>query len=117
MAKVPPPDPSPPARGAFCRGLWVVTSDTRQNKSGLVACRGLPWWLSGNKFTCRRFRRLRYNPWIRKIPWRRAWQLQNTTQVFLLENPTARGDWQVQSTGSLSIGLYATARECAEALS
>ena len=29
---------------------------------------------------CRTHKRLRFNPWIRKIPWRRAWQL---TLVFL----------------------------------
>ena len=29
---------------------------------------------------CRRHQRLRFNPWVRKIPWRRAWQL---TPVFL----------------------------------
>ena len=29
---------------------------------------------------CRRHRRLRFDPWVRKIPWRRAWQ---STPVFL----------------------------------
>ena len=29
---------------------------------------------------CRRHKRLRFNPWVRKIPWRRAWQ---STPVFL----------------------------------
>ena len=37
---------------------------------------GLPWWLSGKEpaCQCRRCRRQRFNPWVRKIPWRRAWQ-------------------------------------------
>ena len=37
---------------------------------------GLPRWLSGKEFTCqcRRCRRHGFNPWIRKIPWRRKWQ-------------------------------------------
>ena len=35
--------------------------------------RGLPWWLSGKESTCQ-CRRLRFNPWDRKIPWRRKWQ-------------------------------------------
>ena len=37
---------------------------------------------SGKKPTCqyRRCRRCRFDPWVRKIPWRRAWQL---TPVFL----------------------------------
>ena len=40
---------------------------------------GLPKWLSGKKkkkstCQCRRHRRCEFNPWIRKIPWRRKWQ-------------------------------------------
>ena len=30
------------------------------------------------------------DPWVGKIPWRRAWQ---PTPVFLLENPMDRGAW------------------------
>ena len=41
---------------------------------------GLPWWLSRKESTCQR-RRLEFNPWSRKIPWRRKWQ---PTSVFLL---------------------------------
>ena len=40
---------------------------------------GLPWWLSGEEFTCK-CRRGRFNPWVRKIPWRRKWK---PTPVFL----------------------------------
>ena len=40
---------------------------------------GFPWWLSGKESTCQ-CRRHRYNPWVRKTPWRRKWQ---TTPVFL----------------------------------
>jgi len=40
---------------------------------------GLPWWLGGKDFTCQ-CRRLGFNPWVRKIPWRRKWQ---PTSVFL----------------------------------
>ena len=50
---------------------------------------GLSRWLSG-EFTCqrRRHRRHEFNPWVRKIPWRRKWQ---PTPVFLAENPMDRG--------------------------
>ena len=43
---------------------------------------GLSKWLSGKESTCqwRRHRRHGFNPWIRKIPWRRKWQ---PTPVFL----------------------------------
>ena len=40
---------------------------------------GLPWWLSGKESTCQ-FRRHRFNPRLRRIPWRRTWQ---PTPVFL----------------------------------
>ena len=36
--------------------------------------------LSGNEFACQ-CRRCGFDPWVRKIPWRRAWQ---PTPVFLL---------------------------------
>ena len=43
---------------------------------------GFPGGASGKEpaFQCRRHRRLRFNPWVGKIPWRRAWQ---PTLVFL----------------------------------
>ena len=40
---------------------------------------GLCWWLSDKESTCQCKRR-RFDRWVRKIPWRRAWQ---PTQVFL----------------------------------
>ena len=40
---------------------------------------GLPRWLSGKESSCQR-RRCKFNPWVRKIPWRKKWQL---TPVFL----------------------------------
>ena len=40
---------------------------------------------------CRRHRRLQLNPWVRKIPWRRAWQ---PIQYFCLQNPRDRGVWR-----------------------
>ena len=41
--------------------------------------RGLPWWLSGKESTCP-CRRCRFDPWVKKILWRRKWQ---PTPVFL----------------------------------
>ena len=43
---------------------------------------GLPGSASGKETTCqcRRLKRHKFNPWVGKIPWRRAWQL---TPVFL----------------------------------
>ena len=44
--------------------------------------KGLPWWLSGKESTCqcRRLRKHGFDPWVRKITWRKKWQL---TPVFL----------------------------------
>ena len=39
----------------------------------------LDWWFSGKESTCQ-CRRCKFNPWVRKIPWRWAWQF---TPVFL----------------------------------
>ena len=39
---------------------------------------GLPWWFSGKGSACQ-CRRCGFNPWVRKIPWRRKWQ---PTSVF-----------------------------------
>ena len=43
---------------------------------------GFSQWLSGKKKSAHnaKCRRLRFNPWVGKIPWRKAWQ---TTPVFL----------------------------------
>ena len=40
---------------------------------------GLPWWLSGKEPACQ-CRRLRFDPWDGRIPWKREWQ---PTPVFL----------------------------------
>ena len=39
----------------------------------------LPSWLSGKELTCQ-FRIYKFDPWVRKIPWRRKWK---PTPVFL----------------------------------
>ena len=41
----------------------------------------ISWWLRGKEYTWQ-CRRCRFNPWVRKIPWRRKWQ---PTPVFLPE--------------------------------
>ena len=47
-------------------------------------------WLSGKECSCQCGRR-RFEPWVRKTPWRRKWQ---PTPIFLLGNPMDRGAWQ-----------------------
>ena len=45
---------------------------------------------------CRRCRRCGFDPWVGKIPWRRAWQ---PTPVFLPGEPHDRGAWQATAYG------------------
>ena len=40
---------------------------------------GLPWWPGGEESACQ-CKRCRFDPWLRKSPWRRKWQ---PTPVFL----------------------------------
>ena len=54
---------------------------------------GFPGRASGKEpsFQCRGLKRLRFNPWVRKIPWRRA---SNPLQYSCLKNSMDRGVWQ-----------------------
>ena len=45
----------------------------------LISILGLPWWLSGKESVCQ-CRRYRFDPWVKKILWRRKWQ---PTPMFL----------------------------------
>ena len=64
---------------------------------------------------CRRRRRCRFHPWIRKILWRRKWQ---PLQYSCLKNPMDRGVWWVTvhgvSKSDKAEQLSRTARTCPE---
>ena len=64
----------------FC-GCW---------EDGLIS--GFPGGASGKEHACKckRHKRCGFDPWVRKISWRRAWQ---PPPAFCLENPTDRGAW------------------------
>ena len=53
--------------------------DHEMNLVGCDHLKGLPRWFSGKESACQ-CRRRRFDPWVRKIPWRRKWQ---STPVFL----------------------------------
>ena len=63
----------------------------------------LPRWLSGNEPTwqCRRCRRWGFDPWVRKISWRRN---GNLLQYSCLDNPMDRGACRLQSMRSQRVG-------------
>ena len=60
-------------------------------------------WYSGKEFTCqcRRCKRPGFDPWVRKIPWRRAWQ---PTPYACLENSMGTGVWWATSMGLQRVG-------------
>ena len=77
---------------------------------------GSPGTINYKELACqdRRHKRCRFNPWVGKIPWRRAWQ---PTSVFLpLENPVDTGaclwriPWTQEPDGLQSIGLQRVGR-------
>ena len=69
------------------------------NKKTHHMLNGLPSWLSGKESVCNAGD-LASIPWVRKIPWRRAWQ---PTPVFLpWESPWTEEPSSLQSMGSQS---------------
>ena len=77
----------------------------RRNETELLKATGFPGGASGREPVCqgRRPKRLRFNPWVGKIPWRRAWQ---PTPVF---SPGESIPWteepsRLQSIGSQIVG-------------
>ena len=56
----------------------------------------LPWWLSDKESACQ-FRKLRFDPWVRKTPSKGH---GNPPQYSCLENPMDKGAWwAIQSIG------------------
>ena len=46
----------------------------------------LPSWLRGKEPTCQ-YRRLGFDPWVRKIPWRKKWQPTLAWKIPWTEEP------------------------------
>ena len=98
----------PSVHGIFWARIleWVATSSSRgsswsrhRTQVSWVSCISrqtfylrLPKWLRGKDSTCqcRILRRLGFDAWVRKIPWRRKWQ---PTPVFLSGNSMDKGAW------------------------
>ena len=44
--------------------------DSVRKETSVICILGLPWWLRNRiRLQCRK---LRFDPWVRKIPWRRV---------------------------------------------
>ena len=54
-----------------------------------------PWWLGGKESTCQ-YGRCGFDPWVRKIFWRRKWQ---PIPVFLPGEFHGQGAWQATVRG------------------
>ena len=54
---------------------------------------GFPGGASGKELACqcRKPKRWKFNSWVRKIPWRKAWQ---PTSFFLPSESMDRGAWR-----------------------
>ena len=63
-----------------------------------VAGFGLPRWLSSKESACNTGdnRIHRFDSWVGRFPWRRAWQ---PTPVFLPGDPMDKGAWQATVHG------------------
>ena len=46
---------------------------TKHIKRCPVSLMALPTWLNGKESSCQ-CKRCRFDPWVRKIPWKRKWQ-------------------------------------------
>ena len=57
---------------------------------------GLPRWLSGKESACQ-CRRRGFDPWARKIPWRRKWQTPST--ILAWKTPWTEAPGRLQSMG------------------
>ena len=77
---------------------------------------GLPRWRSGEESACqcRRCKKHGFDPWIRKIPWRRG--NSNPLQYSCQENPMFRGAWWATVYGITKIWSWFSDSACRTSL-
>ena len=78
---------------------WNYLPKVKQLESGILWLGGwIPRWLGGKESACqcRRPRRRQFDPWVRKILWRRKWQ---PTAVFLPGKSMDTGAWRATGHG------------------
>ena len=72
--------------------LWGSPSSPIENQPPSQ----LPGWCKEHSCQIRRLKRCRFHPWVKKIPWRRAWQ---PTLAFLSREPHEQGAWRATVHG------------------
>ena len=76
----------PPAVAGRCPEAWAVSGTELPSRFP-----GLPLWLRGQRL-CPQRGRPEFDPWVRKIPWRRKWQ--PTLWVLAWKIPWTRRAWR-----------------------
>ena len=71
----------------ICAPKHLAQAGHRTSPPRVLANDRIDWWLRWERICLQ----CKFDPWVRKIPWRRAWQ---STPVFCLENPMERGTWR-----------------------
>ena len=88
--------------GVGCHFLLQRIFLTQGSNLGLAHCRQTLYCLSHQGSLHLQCRRPKFDPWVGKIPWRRAWQL---TSVYLPgESPWTKEPGGLQSVGSQRVG-------------
>ena len=85
-------------------GITVLSHSLKK----IIEMHSFPKWLSGEESACqcRRRRRLEFDRWARKIPWRRKWQ--PTPEFFLGKSLAGYSPWsQKQSDSTEHIRTHA----------
>ena len=94
-------------------GRTLGNSILRKNEGGRIvqwerlncptAVMGFPGHTSGKEPTCKFWRQktCRFDPWVRKIPWRRAWQ--PTPVILAWRIPWTEEPGELQSIGSKEV--------------
>ena len=87
----------------FCVCLWkyreyILTVTQYISKPGSLSL-GFPGGsvIKESPRQCRKHKRHRFHPWVKKVPWRR--KCLRTLQYSCLGNPMERRAWWLQSTG------------------
>ena len=81
---------------------WVMPESQGDSSVSLTLPHLTPWLSSTECLQCRSQRRHEFDPWVRKIPWRRKWQ---PTPVFLPgESHGQRSLARLQSIASKTVG-------------
>ena len=88
---------SPGSHSALWWAWWYRQEGWKVNKTVYWVCCILRFRKMGRPLVqthkiCMECRRSGFHPWVRKIPWRRAW---NTLQYSCLEDPMDRGVWRL----------------------